>query len=117
MKIIDLPSRIYPVFINIINNAMYWVGLVETRHIKIDLVNDLVVIGNSGPKVDEDDVSRLFNLFYTKRANGRGVGLYLCRENLAVAHHRIWYAEQYNDDPLIFEEGANFIIKFNGLEK
>ncbi|MDR9618640.1 ATP-binding protein [Acinetobacter baumannii] len=117
LKISDLPSRIYPVFINIINNAMYWVSLVEDRHIKIDLIENLVVIANSGPKVDEDDVSRLFDLFYTKRANGRGVGLYLCRENLAVAHHKIWYAEQHNDDPLIFEEGANFIIKFNGLEK
>ena len=116
LKISDLPSRIYPVFINLINNAMYWVSLVENRKIKIDLVNDLVVIANSGPKVDEDDVQRLFDLFYTKRANGRGVGLYLCRENLAVAHHKIWYAEQHNDDPFIFEEGANFIIKFNGLE-
>lgn len=117
LKISDLPSRIYPVFINLINNAMYWVALVEDRKIQIDLIDDLVVIANSGPKVDEDDVQRLFDLFYTKRANGRGVGLYLCRENLAVAHHKIWYAEQYNDDPFIFEEGANFIIKFNGLEK
>lgn len=117
LKISDLPSRIYPVFINLINNAMYWVALVEDRKIKIDLINDLVVVANSGPKVDEDDVQRLFDLFYTKRANGRGVGLYLCRENLAVAHHKIWYAEQHNDDPFIFEEGANFIIKFNGLEK
>lgn len=117
LKINDLPSRIYPVFINLINNAMYWVSLVEDRKIKIDLIDDLVVIANSGPKVDEDDVQRLFDLFYTKRANGRGVGLYLCRENLAVAHHKIWYAEQHNDDPFIFEEGANFIIKFNGLEK
>ena len=117
LKISDLPSRIYPVFINLINNAMYWVALVEDRKIKIDLIDDLVVIANSGPKVDEDDVQRLFDLFYTKRANGRGVGLYLCRENLAVAHHKIWYAEQHNDDPFIFEEGANFIIKFNGLEK
>lgn len=117
LEINDLPSRIYPVFINLINNAMYWVGLVENRQIKIDLIDNLVVIANSGPKVDEDDVQRLFDLFYTKRANGRGVGLYLCRENLAVAHHKIWYAEQQNDDPFIFEEGANFIIKFNGLEK
>lgn len=117
LKISDLPSRIYPVFVNLINNAMYWVNLVEDRKIRIDLIDDLVVIANSGPKVDEDDIPRLFELFYTKRANGRGVGLYLCRENLAVAHHKIWYAEQNNDDPLLIEEGANFIIKFNGLEK
>lgn len=117
LRINDLPSRIYPVFINLINNAMYWVSLVEDRQIRIDLINDLVVIANSGPKVDEEDIPKLFELFYTKRANGRGVGLYLCRENLAVAHHKIWYAEKDNDDPLLIKEGANFIIKFNGLEK
>ncbi len=47
--------------INLINNAMYWVALVEDREIN-HLIDDLVVIANSGPKVDEDDVQRLFDL-------------------------------------------------------
>lgn len=114
ISIIDLPSRIYPVFVNILNNALYWVGLSETRIIKIDLINDLVVIANSGPVIDEDDIPRLFELFYSKRNSGHGVGLYLCRENLAVAHHKIWYAEV--EEQKVLNDGANFVIQFNGIE-
>lgn len=110
----DLPSRIYPVFVNIINNAMYWVCLNQHREITIEVKNDLVIIGNSGPAVDEDDIPKLFDLFYSKRSNGHGVGLYLCKENLAVAHHRIWYV--VNSEEKVFNSGANFAIKFNGME-
>lgn len=113
MSISDLPSRIFPVFLNLINNALYWVCLSSERTIKINLMEDLVIIANSGPKIDEDDIPRLFELFYSKRANGHGVGLYLCRENLAVAFHEIWYS----NDIFLIENGANFIIKFKGLEK
>jgi len=109
----DLPSRIYPVFVNLISNALYWVVYAENRLIKIDLINNFVVIGNNGPSVDSDDVNSLFELFYSRRANGRGVGLYLCKENLAVANHKIWYAIE--DDEKIFKNGANFVIEFNGV--
>ncbi len=47
ISINDIPSRIYPVFTNIINNAMYWVSLSNDRLIKIDFVNSLVIIANT----------------------------------------------------------------------
>lgn len=114
LKIKDLPSRIYPTFVNILNNALYWVGLSEERKIHIDVIENKVIIANSGPPVDDDDVEKLFDIFYSRRMNGHGVGLYLCRENLAVAHHKIWYAQA--DDPTLIKNGANFIIEFNGME-
>lgn len=116
ISINDIPSRIYPVFTNIINNAMYWVSLSDNRLIKIDFVNYLVIIANTGPAIDPDDIPRLFELFYSKRANGHGVGLYLCRENLAVAHHKIWYSDPNVEDDYLIKDGANFVIKFNGVE-
>lgn len=114
ISIRDLPSRIYPVFVNIINNALYWVSLSEERHIEISVINNLVIIGNTGPKIDEDDIPRLFELFYSRRSNGHGVGLHLCKENLAIAHHKIWYAQEESE--MLFSEGANFVIEFNGME-
>lgn len=116
IAITDIPSRIYPVFTNIINNAMYWVSLSNNRLIKIGFVNSLVIIANSGPAIDTDDIPRLFELFYSKRANGHGVGLYLCRENLAVAHHKIWYSEPDEGDNYLIKDGANFVIQFNEVE-
>lgn len=113
-EITDLPSRIHPVFINIVNNALYWVCLSDTRKITIDLIGELVVIGNTGPAIDDEDVERLFELFYSRRSGGNGVGLYLCRENLAVANHEIWYAQK--NDEKIYEKGSNFVIKFQGMK-
>jgi signal transduction histidine kinase len=115
ISIRDLPSRIYPVFVNIINNALYWVSLSEERKIEISVIDDCVVIGNTGPKVDEDDIPRLFDLFYSRRSNGHGVGLHLCKENLAVAHHKIWYEQ--DESKMLFTNGANFVIEFNGMER
>ncbi len=114
MVVVDVPSRIQPVFINILNNALYWVGLGESREIKIDIIGDLVVIANSGPAVDEDDVERLFELFYSRRTNGNGVGLYLSKQNLAVARHKVWYAVKQEEK--LIQDGANFVIQFRGME-
>ncbi|MBV7262852.1 sensor histidine kinase [Photobacterium sp. WH24] len=114
MTVVDVPSRIHPVFINILNNALYWVGLAESRLIKIDIIDDLVVIANSGPAVDQDDIKRLFELFYSRRSNGNGVGLYLSKQNLSVARHKIWYAE--NLEHKLIQDGANFVIQFRGME-
>jgi signal transduction histidine kinase len=112
ISIIDIPSRIFPVFINLINNAIYWVTQREQRSIRMDVVDGLVVIGDSGPGVDPEDIPRLFTLFFTTRPTGRGVGLYLSRANLAVAGHKIRYAT--SGDPKLLG-GANFIIEFKGV--
>ncbi|WAC28787.1 ATP-binding protein [Ancylobacter sp. SL191] len=112
IEITDIPSRIFPVFINLINNAVYWSSLSLERQIKIDFKDGLVIVGDSGPGVDPEDVARLFDIFFSRRRSGRGVGLYLSRANLAVAGHKIRYAER--NDPAVLD-GANFIIEFKGV--
>ncbi|QDL99517.1 ATP-binding protein [Rhodopseudomonas palustris] len=110
----DLRSRIYPVFINLMNNSLYWLSFVNDRRVIFDFVDGKVVIADSGKGVDPDDVGRLFQLFFTKRSKGRGLGLFLSRANLAVARHQIRYAS--GADPRVLD-GANFIIEFQGLSK
>ena len=112
MFIMDIPSRIHPVFLNLVNNAVYWVSQVENREIRFDFRENLAIVADSGPGVDPDDVPRLFELFFTKRRGGRGVGLYLSRANLAVAGHKIRYATPH--DPKVLS-GANFIIEFRNV--
>ncbi|MFW2830397.1 ATP-binding protein [Sphingomonas sp. ID0503] len=112
IRVIDLRSRLLPVFINLVNNALYWVRFVDDRRITLDLVGELVVVADSGPGVDPDDIPNLFDLFFTRRTNGRGVGLHLCKLNLAVSHHDIRYAGPEDSKVL---PGANFIIEFRGM--
>lgn len=110
----ELKSRIYPVFVNLVNNAIYWVALSDERIIRFDFVDHKVVVADTGPGVDRDDVWRLFQLFYTKRTSGRGVGLYLCRVNLEAGRHSIRYAGE--DDPHVLS-GANFVIELRGVSE
>jgi signal transduction histidine kinase len=112
IAITDIPSRIFPLFINLINNAIYWTSQSGERRIRLDFKEGVAIVADSGPGVDPEDIPRLFNIFFTRRRSGRGVGLYLSRANLAVAGHKIRYA--VGDDPKVLG-GANFIIDFKGV--
>lgn len=113
-SVYEQPSRIFPVFINLINNAAYWVCRQASvdRQILLDAVGERIVVADSGPGVDQDDLRHLFSLFFTRKVRGgRGVGLYLCRTNLAAGGHTIQYA---TDDRFRLLPGANFVIDFKG---
>jgi signal transduction histidine kinase len=109
----EYPARIYPVFINLVNNSLYWVRMGTKREILLDVVGDDIVVSDTGRGVDQDDLGSLFELFFTRRTEGRGVGLYLCRANLAAGGHSIKYAR---DKAHRLLSGANFVIRIRGLE-
>ncbi|MFT6091291.1 ATP-binding protein [Sulfitobacter sp.] len=110
------PARLLPVFINLVNNSQYWLShAIETeKKITIDVVDDEVVVADNGPGVNDLDVEKLFSLFFTKKiSGGRGIGLYLCKANLAAGFHEISYVT--NEDRKVLS-GANFSIKFKNAE-
>lgn len=101
-------SLIFPVFTNIINNALYWVYYAEgERSIKIDIIDDKIVIWNNGPSMSDTELEKCFNIFYSKRPNGKGIGLYLAKKCLDIAGYEIIATndEKYNKD-----KGACFLI-------
>jgi signal transduction histidine kinase len=115
-RVYDQPSRLFPVFINLVNNSLYWAGVREPpRRILLSASEARVIISDTGPGVEEDDVNNLFSLFFTRKLRGgRGVGLYLCRANLAAGGHKISYSRGPSAGPEL--PGANFIIEFRGAE-
>ena len=115
-RIFDQQSRLFPVFINLLNNSIYWLSTADQsdRTILVDVIDTEVVISDNGPGVDTGDIESLFTLFFTKKARGgRGVVLYLSRANLSAGGHRIRYEPNSTDMPL---PGANFLIDFRGAE-
>lgn len=115
-SVYEQPARIYPVFLNLINNAAYWVSQSnsDSKTVLLDVVDGKVVVADDGPGVEEDDLKHLFSLFFTRKLRGgRGVGLYLCRANLAAGGHTIDYIK---DGDLKRLPGANFIIDFKGAK-
>lgn len=115
ISLYEQPSKIFPVFINLVNNSRYWVKETElNRTIKLDFVDGLVYVSDNGPGVDIDDIESLFSIFFTKKQRGgRGVGLYLCKQNLSSGGHQIFYE---NDSSKKVLSGANFVIMFKGLK-
>lgn len=115
-RVFDQQSRLFPVFINLINNSLYWLGTSDRqdRRIILDVIDAGVIVSDSGPGVDPEDVDNLFSLFFTRKVRGgRGVGLYLSRANLSAGGHRIRYMPPSDGLPL---QGANFVIEFRGAE-
>lgn len=116
IRLYEQPARIYPVFINLVNNARYWVAQDENsyREILIDFRDGEIIVSDNGPGVERDDIEQLFTLFFTrKQRGGRGVGLYLCRTNLQAGGHKIRY-ETIKEKQIL--NGANFVLEMNGIK-
>jgi signal transduction histidine kinase len=104
-------SVIKPVFINIINNAMYWLTSVGDRRISIRMKDGKIRILNSGPKIDDIYLEDIFTLFFSRRPSGRGIGLYLAKTNLHTIGYEIYATNERTFNRL---GGACFVIEPNG---
>lgn len=80
------PEKMHQVMMNLIDNAIYAVGLKEkgpkTIEISTEIENNRLVLSirNSGPRIDVDHLPQLFDPFFTTRdpGDGTGLGLSIC---------------------------------------
>ena len=81
----------------------------ENRIIKLDYLSDSdeIIIANSGEKIPDYRLEKIFDLFYTQRPNGRGIGLYLSKQSLNEAGLDIYAT---NDKKYNSINGACFVI-------
>ena len=110
-KVID--AVLYQVFINLFDNALYWVQETsKNRLVKITLdgFNQRVVFSDNGIGINADDVPYIFDAFYTaKGEEGRGLGLYIARKLLEKSGYQI---EIITNDSEKILPGANFVVTF-----
>jgi hypothetical protein len=101
---------IHTVFINIINNAIYWMRNKDHREILLDYKNDTdeIIICNSGLKIENHRIEKIFDMFYSNRPNGRGIGLYLSKQSLNESNLDIYATNEKEYNTL---NGACFVIK------
>ncbi|MBA3045308.1 MAG: ATP-binding protein [Euryarchaeota archaeon] len=85
------PSTIYPCFVNIVDNAIYWITkdaegrprIGDTKkEIRLDADDNGLFVSNSGPGIKRRIADRIFDFGYSEKKNGRGMGLYISREIL-----------------------------------
>jgi hypothetical protein len=79
-----MPSTIYPVFINIIDNACYWLRNVPIadRWIKLDRNHQGIIVINGGLGIEARLSERIFDFGFSEKPNGRGMGLAIARRAL-----------------------------------
>lgn len=78
------PSTILPVFANIVDNAIYWLGENRdgSRTITLGIGHGRLTISNNGPGIDPREAERMFEFGISNKPTGRGMGLYLSRDAL-----------------------------------
>jgi signal transduction histidine kinase len=98
------------VLINIVNNALYWIKNSDRKIIEFDYYRetDEIIIRNSGQTIPEYKLTKIFELFYSNRPNGRGLGLYLAKQSLNECYFDIYAT---NDPKYNTLGGACFVIK------
>lgn len=82
-SIFSFTSSLYPAFINIIDNSIYW--LTKSNNDKIIILDATefgFIIKDSGPGISTRDRDVIFELGFTRKIGGRGMGLYISKETL-----------------------------------
>ena len=100
------PSTFYPVFANLVDNAIYWLQDVRDRQkrISLDSEGDLLLVHDNGPGVSPRDFENIFDLNFSRKPGGRGMGLYISRSTLEKAGYTI------SVDPKGTGIGVTFVI-------
>ncbi|MFN8456349.1 MAG: sensor histidine kinase [Anaerolineae bacterium] len=105
------------VFNNLIDNACYWLSRKSQendRRLRITFLGDdqMVVVADNGPGIQPNYRHRIFDLFFSTKVDGRGLGLFISRETLAEAKATIELLEP-GSHPATFRVGAAFKIQFS----
>lgn len=101
------PSSFYPVFVNLVDNAIYWLsGQNERleRRIELDVAGNVFRVSDSGPGIHARDREAIFDIGFTRKPGGRGMGLHISRQTLREVGYDLTLAD------LTTDRGTTFLI-------
>jgi signal transduction histidine kinase len=102
MEIVGYPSTFYPVFVNLVDNAIFWLKDRPERRITLDSHDGRILVSDTGPGIPKRDRESVFELGFSRKPGGRGMGLYISRESLSRANYDLTIADS--------DTGTTFVI-------
>ena len=106
VKILGYASTFYPVFINLVDNSLYWIqqaGSATSHRIELSARGDTLVHRDSGPGIADNIADRVFDFGFTTKPGGSGLGLAIASQVLDRAGWSISLGE--------CDDGAEFLIR------
>lgn len=109
-KIHGFRSTFYPVFVNLIDNAIHWLNEsnVEEKVIRLHADESGVYISNNGIEISTKDKNRIFLMGFSRKNHGRGMGLSISQEVLN--------AENYSLSVVPHREGSTVTFKIEQIK-
>lgn len=113
LEAVSNEAAILQCFINLVDNATYWL-MTSSHHPREIRVftsgGDTLHITDTGPGVAEQDEPYIFEPFYSgKGETGKGLGLYIARQNGVRSGFSVGVAHRPDERYL---SGATFVVKF-----
>jgi PAS domain S-box-containing protein len=88
--------QLQQVFLNLITNAIEAMSSVENRERSLLVKSELrgsdviIMIEDSGPGIDPNDIDGIFDAFFTTKPHGMGLGLSICQSIIQSHGGRFW---------------------------
>lgn len=100
----DLVATIYPAFVNIVDNAVFWsardlggIGETGSGTVELDFVGDRFIVTDNGPGVSSADREAVFEAGFSRKPGGTGLGLYVTRTLMERAGYSVTFVEPVAD--------------------
>lgn len=106
-KITGYASTFYPVFINLVDNSLYWIQSAgpdaSENLIELSKRGDTLIYRDTGPGIAEEIAERVFDFGFTTKRGGSGLGLAIASQVLDRAGWSIGLGSRGS--------GAEFLIR------
>jgi len=108
-KVTVYEADLMAAFLNIIDNAIHWLGTSPTkpRELRVAMMHSKkwvrIVLSNNGPLIDPVLAKNLFKPGFTLKPEGSGLGLAIAREAMQASKGRVIYDPQPDETSFLIE--------------
>src|SRR5215469_18266416 len=71
-------------------SAHSWPRLMRLKTERDASKNIVITVQDSGPRIDPQNIERIFDRFFTTKTQGMGMGLAICRSIIEAHNGRVW---------------------------